>query len=98
MADPRLILAPLGGEDNIRMMCDAENFVYPGFGDFSWVEFRIQNRVIVLRYFDYSFGKFWFLEVWNEPEKLHRSFGRGSIPENRLEYVFKVATGYSLSF
>jgi hypothetical protein len=98
MTDHGLVLAPLGGEDNIRMMCDAGYFVYSGFGKDLSVEFRIQNRVIVLSYFERLYGGFWSLEVWNEPKKLHRSFTLGNIPEYQLEYMFKLATGYTLSF
>ena len=92
------VLRPLGGEDNLRMMCEADGFEYMSCSTYQSVEFRIQIRVIVLTYFDYPHVKFWSLVVWKEPKKLHRSFSEGSIPENRLEYVFKVATGYSLSF
>jgi hypothetical protein len=98
MPDTKRILAPLGGEDNIRMMCDASHFEYLTFTDtVLQVEFRVQKRICVVFYIGDPFRPLWSIGVLDE-HKLHRSFSRGAIPEEELEEVFTLATGYSLSF
>lgn len=95
MTPDEKILEPLGGEDNLRLMCDADNFIYYSGGE---ARFSIKNhRVCITRrvYFDET--PRWMLEVYDAPF-LHRSFFEGALEGKSLERAFTIATGYTLRF
>ena len=92
MTPDERILEPLGGEDNLRLMCDADNFIY-GIGE---VRFSIGNHRVIIYCSLYHDGTTrWGLEVYDSPF-LHRSFSLGV--GDSLERVFTIATGYTLRF
>jgi hypothetical protein len=96
MLNPDDILRPLGGEDNLRMMCEADGFVYIG----DECRFRTPIHQIVVRHYYNILDKTlrWSLVVKLKGEigSLHRS--SCILAPEVVARTFEWATNYTLEF
>jgi hypothetical protein len=96
MLNPDEILRPLGGEDNLRMMCEADCFVYIG-GE---CRFRTPIHQIAVRHYYDTLDKAprWSLvvKIRGEIGSLHRSIC--ILDPGVLARTFEWATNYTLEF
>ena len=94
------VLRPLGGEDNLRLMCDAEDFQYMNWGRGYQVTFSTPKYSIDVVHFpdrlDQS-GR-WSFTVWGKyrVHKIHRS--DSIFDPDLVVRMFEWATKYTLSF
>jgi hypothetical protein len=94
------VLRPLGGEDNLRLMCDAEDFRYMDWGRGYQVTFSTPKySVDVVHYPDrLDRSERWVLVVWGK-YRVHKIHVSDSILDpDLLVRTFEWATKYTLSF
>lgn len=94
------ILRPLGGEDTLRMMCEADGFVYVGVGEWSECRFRTSSHSIVVGHYIDVIDKTprWSLVVKlkGEIRSLHRS--SSILAPEVVARIFEWSTHYALEF
>jgi hypothetical protein len=94
------VLRPLGGEDNLRLMCDADGFEYTTLHEGFKASFTTPKYSVDVLHFpdrlDHS--NRWALRVWNR-NRAKRVHNSSSVLEpDLLALTFEWATNYSLSF
>lgn len=94
------ILRPLGGEDNLRLMCDAEDFQYTDWDRMLEVTFSTPEFSIDVSYWPdrLSYTNRWSLAVWGKyrVRKIHRS--SWILNSELVARTFEWATKCKLSF
>lgn len=94
------VLRPLGGEDNLRLMCDAKDFQYMDWGKGLQVTFSTPKFSIDVVHFPdrLDHTNRWSLAVWGKyrVRKIHHS--PSVLDPDLLARTFEWATKYSLSF
>lgn len=94
------VLRPLGGEDNLRMMCEADGFEYIMCSTFQKCYFNTPRWCVKISHFtDTLSGGFrWGLEVKALGSGFPHHRSSSVIDANLLVRLFEWSTQYTLSF
>ena len=94
------VLRPLGGEDNLRLMCEADGFEYMKWGQRFQVTFTTPKYSVDVIHFPDRLDNAnrWSLRVWSRDrvQGVHNS--SSVLDPELLALTFEWATRYSLSF
>jgi hypothetical protein len=94
------VLRPLGGEDNLRMMCEADSFKYIKCSTFQNCYFHTPRWCVKISHrVDTLDGRLrWGLEVKDLKNGFPHHRSSSVIDENLLVRLFEWSTEYTLSF